>query len=67
MAHSPSAGRQLYRRENDSIAIRCLAVGWLHRHPLDDSYIAVRMTQSLFAVSLWGGSIAIRWTTAVSP
>jgi hypothetical protein len=46
MASSPSAGRQLYRRENDSILIRCLAVGWLARHPLTASpwkdFIAIR-------------------------
>jgi len=46
MAPSPSAGRQLYRRENDSIAIHCLAVGWLPRQPLTikpwKNFIAIR-------------------------
>jgi len=49
MAPSPT-GRQLYRRDNDSIAIRCgvalspsahcLAVERLHRHPLSHCDIA---------------------------
>ena len=46
MAPLPSTGCQLYRRENDSIAIPCLAVGWLPRHPLTASpwkdFIAIR-------------------------
>jgi len=49
MAPSPSAGRQLYRRENDSIAIRCLAVGCPPRHP--------------FTASHWKDFYAIRFRT----
>jgi hypothetical protein len=41
MAPSPFAGRQLYRRENDSIAIRCRTVTWFLRHSLDACYIDV--------------------------
>jgi len=49
MAPLPSAERQLYHRENESIAICCLAVGWLPRHPL--------------TASLWKDFIAIRCRT----
>jgi hypothetical protein len=64
MAPSPSAGRQLYRCENDSTAIRCLTVGWLPCYLLTTSpwkdfltircFAVRRLSQSLLApYPLW--------------
>jgi hypothetical protein len=68
MAPSPSAGRQLYRRENDSIAMRCgvapppsaqgLVVERLHRHPLSHCDMAPSPS---------AGRVLYRCTIARSP